>query len=216
MWLTSYSVIKLILIGQVVIEPDEFQDAIERAEMAANEITTQWQNQWGCMLGRFCEDNFFLYRILTGFGIIAAVVTLILLILKIAKDLNDDNYTDAVPQLIWPFIVTLLLTPSFILLPNFSIADEINLPGQPPLTIDVPFAVEFPYNPLARYTIEFQRIVRAIDNAILFSEGVAGPDTNIVTLQRQAQAMTSAPATIQNFLNQCRGEEGQPPPDMRH
>ena len=67
-----------------VLTKADFRLSIDAAASAAASITSEWRQQWNCMLsnGGTCISNAFLYPALNGIGILAAVGTLLFLILK--------------------------------------------------------------------------------------------------------------------------------------
>lgn len=83
-------------------------DLFERGVDAARSVTESWDKVWTDTLGDGTYTGTLLYGVLCDLAVVFAVGTLVFFGIKIFHDLNNNNL-DGLSQLIWPFIVVLLL-----------------------------------------------------------------------------------------------------------
>jgi hypothetical protein len=165
------------------------------------DLLEEWGKQWQCIFSPppDCVGSYNLYPLLINAALLVAVGSLVFFMIQFGRDLNEGNFSKSIPELIWPVVVTLFLTPTPQALISIAIPAPI-LPTFAPTQITL--AVNFSYNLLARFTFESYLFLESFNKSTLEVPNIVGPDP-VLRLQQQAQIASLALVDIQGEVKQC-------------
>jgi hypothetical protein len=205
------------LLAQVEpISQQQFMDILAESDQQANSLTNEWAAQWSCIftLSLVCtavgKTPTFLFPMLSQFGIIAAVGTLLFFMIQYMRDLNDGNMTRSIPELIWPFVVALLLSPGLVISLSFGTPNlgVLGVPTSNVPTLTLPtLDIQVSYNNLARITLQMYQALEET-NALIQTFPLVVDSYPINMLQKQANAITNATSIIQGYIKPCMTSPG--------
>jgi hypothetical protein len=191
------------------------EESLRQAGQEAAKIGEAWDQHWLYAL------NGPIYIAMSYAGTVCAVMTLLFFMMQWAKDWNEGNITRPLGELIWPLLVAILLTPA-------PLNIGLNVFNG---------SVSYGWNGLAKVTQQVRFLFNRAEVLILNAPGflpvelnlpdgtssIQSPNTNfslngssvsvsaptIRSAFQDANAITSAQAMIQSYVNKCFSYAGQ-------
>jgi hypothetical protein len=197
-------------IAQTVQQAD-FEKLFENAYNEGAAIDAQWLARWDDIftLNPASPGNALLYPGVSFVGIIIAVLTICILMVRFGRELMDSNFANALPELIWPFIVVFLLSFQIVFaLPSLStlLGGSASICPAPNGVATVPVAAfpNFggPVNNLAQIILEIRNLMDLGNRFVMTQPFIVGSDTGC-NLQRQAQVVANGTSIIQGYFKEC-------------
>ena len=192
--ITSASIAKGMSLGQIFplilaqVEAEEstcltatstenFLAAINQAKEQFQSVGESWDKQWDYFLSGDANSSI-LYAAISGVGQLVAMITLLFFMMQWAKDLNEGTFSRPITELLWPFLVALLL------IPNFG-----------------PF-VSDGYNNFAEITQFLRQTFQQAEEFVYQRRDVIASDS-IEVIYPKANAVVNTQGIIQGFIAQC-------------
>jgi hypothetical protein len=214
------------LIAQTKLQVTDFYNLFSKTFTEAEAVDQQWVARWyevfapGFSASGLNAST--LYIVLSQIGLIVALGALVVGLTKVGRDLIDSNFAVALPELIWPFVVVLLLSlntasiqiavPSLLsLIESPTIACPApNIPGATFNSIinqisnnilAAPFVSASP-NTLAKITLEIRNLLELGNQAFLGVPFLVSVDSSC-EIARKAQVIANGTSVIQGYFRDC-------------
>lgn len=161
----------------IATSPAKFLAAINQSKEQFQAVRDSWNTQWDFFLGAN-DNSSLLYPALSSVGQLVAVITLLFFMMQWAKDVNEGIFSRPLTELLWPFLVALLLVPNF-----------------------GPFA-STGYNNLAGITQFLRQTFQQAEEFVFQQQGVVATDS-IEEIYPKANAVVNTQGVVQGFVAQC-------------